>query len=76
MLIDEIDADGAVTRSAADAPDIDGQVFIEDGRFRHPASGDISASMHGTSGLNVGEFVEVKIIAAEEHDLWGERVTR
>jgi len=58
VLIDEIDADGAVTRSAADAPDIDGQVFIED-----------------TSGLNVGEFVEVKIIAAEENDLWGERVT-
>ncbi len=59
VLIDEIDVDGAVTRSAADAPDIDGQVFIED-----------------ASGLNVGEFVEVKIIAAEEHDLWGERVTR
>ena len=59
VLIDEIDDEGAVTRSAADAPDIDGQVFIEDGR-----------------GLNVGEFVEVKIIAAEEHDLWGERVTR
>ncbi len=57
VLIDEIDDDGAVTRSSADAPDIDGQVFIED-----------------VSGLSIGEFVEVKIIAAEEHDLWGERV--
>ncbi len=57
VLIDEIDNDGAVTRSAADAPDIDGQVFIED-----------------ASGLHVGEFVEVKIIAAEEHDLWGMRI--
>lgn len=56
VLIDEIDSDGAVTRSAADAPDIDGQVFIED-----------------ASGLHVGEFVEVKIIAAEKHDLWGVR---
>ncbi len=76
VLIDEIDVDGAVARSAADAPDIDGQVFIEDGRFRHPASGDTSASMHGASDLKVGEFVEVKIIAAEEHDLWGVQVTR
>lgn len=57
VLIDEIDDDGAVTRSSADAPDIDGQVFIED-----------------VSGLSIGEFVEVKIIAAEEHDLWGVRV--
>ena len=57
VLIDEIGDEGAVTRSSADAPDIDGQVFIED-----------------SSGLNIGEFVEVKIIAAEEHDLWGVRV--
>ncbi len=58
VLIDEIDSEGAVARSAADAPGIDGQVFIED-----------------ASGLNVGEFVEVKIIDTEEHDLWGVRVT-
>ena len=30
VLIDEIDEDGAVGRSKADAPEIDGSVFIED----------------------------------------------
>jgi ribosomal protein S12 methylthiotransferase len=29
VLVDEVDEDGAVARSAADAPDIDGSVFIE-----------------------------------------------
>ncbi len=30
VIIDEIDEDGAVGRSKADAPEIDGSVFIED----------------------------------------------
>ena len=29
ILIDEVDADGAIGRSSADAPDIDGRVFLE-----------------------------------------------
>ncbi len=31
VLIDEVDAQGAVARSSADAPEIDGKVFIENG---------------------------------------------
>ena len=29
ILIDEVDADGAIGRSSADAPEIDGRVFLE-----------------------------------------------
>jgi ribosomal protein S12 methylthiotransferase len=31
VLVDEVDEDGAIARSSADAPDIDGLVYIEDG---------------------------------------------
>jgi ribosomal protein S12 methylthiotransferase len=55
VLVDEVDEDGAVARSSSDAPEIDGQVFIENG-----------------SQLKVGEFVEVKVIDSDEHDLWAE----
>ncbi|MDC7713539.1 30S ribosomal protein S12 methylthiotransferase RimO [Vogesella sp. LYT5W] len=58
VLVDEIDEEGtAVCRSYADAPEIDGLVFVED-----------------AAGLSVGDFVEVEIVDASEHDLWGERV--
>ncbi|MDC7691250.1 30S ribosomal protein S12 methylthiotransferase RimO [Vogesella indigofera] len=58
VLVDEIDEEGtAVCRSYADAPEIDGLVFVED-----------------AAGLVVGDFVEVEIVDASEHDLWGERV--
>ncbi len=39
VLVDEVDEDGAVARSAADAPDIDGSVFIENAG--HLTVGDI-----------------------------------
>jgi ribosomal protein S12 methylthiotransferase len=32
VLVDEVDEEGAVARSSADAPEIDGLVFIEDGQ--------------------------------------------
>ena len=54
VLIDEVVEEGAVGRSRADAPEIDGQVFID-----------------GATHLPVGEFVEVEIEEADEHDLWG-----
>jgi ribosomal protein S12 methylthiotransferase len=54
VLIDEVVEEGAVARSKADAPEIDGQVFIDD-----------------ASHLKVGEFVEVELEEADEHDLWG-----
>ena len=53
VLVDDITEDGvALARSAADAPEIDGLVIIEDG-----------------ADLTVGEFTEVKVIEATEHDL-------
>jgi ribosomal protein S12 methylthiotransferase len=57
VLVDDIDEQGAVARSAADAPEIDGLVYIDDAQH-----------------LEVGEFVEVRIVDADEHDLWGELV--
>jgi ribosomal protein S12 methylthiotransferase len=32
VLVDEVDEEGAIARSAADAPDIDGAVYIDDGQ--------------------------------------------
>ncbi|MEP7044499.1 MAG: 30S ribosomal protein S12 methylthiotransferase RimO [Dokdonella sp.] len=54
VLVDEVDADGAVARSQADAPEIDGVVRIDDGQSLKP-----------------GQFVDVEIIHADEHDLIG-----
>ncbi len=56
VLVDEIDEDGAICRSAADAPEIDGNVYIDD-----------------AIGLKPGDFVNVKIVDSDDHDLWGER---
>ncbi len=57
VLVDEIDAEGAVARSAADAPEIDGLVFIEE-----------------AEGLQAGDWVEVKVVDADAHDMWAEAV--
>ncbi len=42
ILIDEVDADGAVGRSSADAPEIDGRVFLDGATDLHP--GDFVAA--------------------------------
>jgi len=52
VLVDEAGPDGAVARSCADAPEIDGLVHIADGQ-----------------GLKPGQFVQVTVEAADEHDL-------
>jgi ribosomal protein S12 methylthiotransferase len=52
VLVDEVGADGAVARSAADAPEIDGTVLIADGQK-----------------LKAGQFVDVVVEAASDHDL-------
>jgi len=57
VIVDEVDADGAVARSKADAPEIDGIVRIDDGQKLKP-----------------GQFAEVEIIHADEHDLIGRLV--
>lgn len=58
VLIDEVDDEGAVARSYLDAPEIDGNVFIDE---------DFET-------LSPGDMVEVEIDEAAEYDLWGRRV--
>ena len=56
-LVDLLDGELAIARSMADAPEIDGTEQIQDGR---------------DAGLQPGEFVEVRIMGSDEHDLYGE----
>ena len=58
VLIDEVGAEGAVGRSSADAPEIDGVVYVEDG-----------------ADLRVGDFTDVVVHAASEHDLHAHRAS-
>ena len=53
-LVDHVDADGAIARTAADAPEIDGVLRIRDGKKLKP-----------------GQLVDVRVEAADEHDLTG-----
>jgi ribosomal protein S12 methylthiotransferase len=55
VLIDEVGPTVAVGRTAADAPEIDGVVYVRKGRRK----------------VNVGDFVDVAIASAEQHDLHG-----
>ena len=55
VIIDEIDAEGATCRTKADAPEIDGNLFIDE----------------GFEGLSVGDIVTVEVDEASEYDLWG-----
>ena len=56
VLVDEVDHEGAVARSWADAPEIDGSVFIAD------------------PTLKPGDKVRVRVVDADEYDLWAERI--
>jgi ribosomal protein S12 methylthiotransferase len=58
VLVDAVDADGAECRGQGEAPEIDGNVFI-DADF---------------ADLKPGDLVEVEIEEAAEHDLWGRRL--
>jgi ribosomal protein S12 methylthiotransferase len=55
VLIDEVSENGALARSAAEAPQIDGVVRIEKNIAR----------------LRAGEFTDVEIVAADAYDLTG-----
>ena len=59
VLIDAVDASGGVARSVADAPEIDGVVYVKPPYEPHLK-------------LKIGEFVNVKVTAADAHDLWAE----
>jgi ribosomal protein S12 methylthiotransferase len=56
-LVDAVDGDLAIARSMADAPEIDGVVQIQNGL---------------EAGLKPGQFVDVRIMGSDEHDLYGE----
>ncbi len=57
VLVDAIRDDGlVVARSSADAPEIDGLVFIQ----------------NPSASIAPGQFVEVKITDADEYDLYAE----
>ena len=58
VIVDEVDDQGATCRTTADAPEIDGNLFIDEG-FEDLAPGDI---------------VAVTVEEAGEYDLWGRRV--
>ena len=55
VIVDEIDESGATCRTKADAPEIDGNLFIDE----------------GFETLSVGDIVSVKVDEAGEYDLWG-----
>jgi ribosomal protein S12 methylthiotransferase len=55
VLLDEVGPTVAVGRSAADAPEIDGVVYVKKGRRK----------------LQAGEFVDARIESADAHDLHG-----
>jgi len=57
VLVDEANAEQIVARSAADAPEIDGNVFIQ-----------------ADASIEAGDFIQVKIEDADEHDLHGSLV--
>ena len=57
VIVDDIDSDGIATcRTKADAPEIDGCLFIDE----------------GTEALSVGDIVTVEVDEAGEYDLWGQ----
>ena len=55
VLIDQVDEEGAVGRSWMDAPEIDGEVFIDE----------------GFEALRPGDLAKVEIDESAEYDLWG-----
>ena len=56
VIVDEIDDEGIIGRTKADAPEVDGLVYIE--------------NLTGTP-VKVGEFIKVTITHSDEYDLWG-----
>jgi ribosomal protein S12 methylthiotransferase len=60
VIVDEVDQDAATCRTMADAPEIDGNLFIDEGH----------------QDLNVGDIVTVEVDEAGEYDLWGRLAPR
>ncbi|GHF48602.1 30S ribosomal protein S12 methylthiotransferase RimO [Seohaeicola zhoushanensis] len=58
VIVDEVDDEAATCRTWADAPEIDGNLFIDE----------------GFEGLNPGDIATVEVDEAGEYDLWGRLV--
>jgi ribosomal protein S12 methylthiotransferase len=58
VLIDEVGGDKAIARSAADAPEIDGLVHFDVDDYE----------------IESGDFIEVDVVRADQHDLFGKIV--
>ncbi|MDA9290854.1 30S ribosomal protein S12 methylthiotransferase RimO [Amylibacter sp.] len=57
VIVDNIDEDGvAICRTKADAPEIDGNLFID----------------KNTDKVKIGDIITVKVDEASEYDLWGQ----
>ena len=56
VLVDEIDDEGIIGRSKADAPEVDGLVYV-----------DNLSGIH----VKVGDVIKVTITNSDEYDLWG-----
>ena len=55
VIVDSVDEKGAICRTMGDAPEIDGNLFI-DSNFSH---------------LNQGDIIPVVVDDSSEYDLWG-----
>ena len=60
VIVDELDGEQALGRSMADAPEIDGRVYLPAGK--------------GAKKLKMGDVLTVRVTAADEYDLWAEPV--
>ncbi|MBR9762506.1 MAG: 30S ribosomal protein S12 methylthiotransferase RimO [Rhodobacteraceae bacterium] len=58
VIVDELDGDGATCRTWADAPEIDGNLFIDE----------------DFEDLKPGDILTVEVDEASEYDLWGKRL--
>jgi ribosomal protein S12 methylthiotransferase len=58
VIVDDVDDEAATCRTKADAPEIDGNLFIDE----------------NFEGLAPGDIVTVEVEEAGEYDLWGRRV--
>ena len=61
VLIDDVNRQGGIGRSMADAPEIDGVVYVKPHYEPHKK-------------LVVGEFVDVVVTTSDAHDLWAEPI--
>jgi len=58
VIVDAVDDEAATCRTKADAPEIDGTFYIDE----------------GFEGLSPGDIVTARVDEADEYDLWGTRI--